>query len=115
MIEEQTKVKNPKRVEAGRKGALARKLKKEALLKEQELTKITKDENEEPNVIQQKEPCRHGNDFTKYIPYSGYLVLGLCLVGVGFYINKDKIYNKKQETIPVIKEKKKEIDPFDMN
>ena len=85
---EQQKVKNPKRVEAGKKGAAARKAKR--LLQDanqdaaNQITKITIDE-EEPEI--------KINVYKNYIPPC--LVL-LGIAGLGLYT-----YNKKSATQPV--------------
>ena len=107
---EQQKVKNPKRIEAGKKGAAARKAKRQdaqdaakqdvAKQDENEITKITIGE-EEPEKIKI-------NVYKNYIPPC--LVL-LGIAGLGLYI-----YNKKSATQPVAVQPVPAVapkDPFD--
>ena len=93
MTQPQPKVKNPKKVEAGKKGALVKKLKKEQM--EKEVERVTYSEkSEQPK--KEKPPAkviRHGNVIN-------YALIGILTIGVGYigykkYIVKDE--NKKED------------------
>jgi len=97
-----SKVKNPKRVEAGRKGALARKAKKEILKVTKEVPVI-----EEPVI--QRPPCQHGINYMKFLPVGG-LFLGIFVVGI--YMNYFKKENIQQ---PIVASRPAAVhDPFEM-
>ena len=96
---ETQKVKNPKKVEAGKKGALVKKLKKEH--REKEVERVTYSEkSEEPKKekpVRVAKVVKHGN----LIDYG---LIGLSIIGV-VYIGYRKLYkeSKKTESVQVNK------------
>ena len=101
------RVKNPKRVEAGRKGALARKAKaakeivNETKLEPEEITGITRDVESDKHVSD-----NHKRDAStkQYIPIAAML---LGLLTLEFYFRKEDI----KEILSPSKQVK--MDPFD--
>ena len=115
--EEVIKTKNLKRVNAGKKGAEARKMKAELKRKEMdamkkeniELKSITKDDNE---VSTDKQNI---NIYKNYVPLC-IVVIGVAGLGLYMYNKKDVV--KQREVVQLEENKnvvqKKEIDPFEL-
>lgn len=108
---QQVKQKNPKRVEAGKKGAAARKTKK---AQEVEITKITKDTQEEPVATQHLEEVQI-TVYKNYIPLCA-VVVGI--VGLGLYYKyrtaKQPVASHVAKHVSTAKQKE-DYDPFIFN
>ena len=109
------KVKNPKRVAAGKKGIEAKKLKAELKRKEEELLKkenmelkqITKDSDDDAKLKDSGE--QKINVYKNYIPLC---LSSIVVVGLGFYFYQKKNKSKIVEPPKIVEHKKEEYDPF---
>ena len=105
---EQQKQKNPKRVEAGKKGAEARRLKKEAKLREEAAKPV--EDNPEPSVhpvlkVTKEQPLLSEQTTSKN--YQNYIPICAIVLIIGFYF-----MNKPKEGSPEVQEPK--VDPWHM-
>ena len=117
-IQNEVRHKNPKRVEAGKKGAAARKAKREAASKitdnDGQQTKVTKITSDDPT----DDPPAHG-DFN-IVVYKNYIPICITVLGVGlglYYIfgrPKNNTTQQVQQTSQLDETKRpnKTIDPF---
>ena len=92
------KEKNPKKVEAGKKGAMMKKLKKEQREKEEkrDIDRVTYSEhNEKPMTITQS--TTQSNKVEKHGNLINYVLFGIITIGVG-YIGYQKYMKSKEKT-----------------
>ena len=115
------RVKNPKRVEAGRKGALARKAKaakaeaakeivNETKLEPEEITGITRDVESDKHVSDNHVNHKRDASTKQYIPIAAML---LGLLALGFYFRKEDIKEIPVKHVEESPSKQVKMDPFD--
>ncbi len=109
----EVKIKNPKRVSAGKKGAEAKKIKAE--LKREEMEAMKKENNqlkEQINITKDDHEIKE----IKEIKYKNYIPLCFIgVVGLGIYMYNFKQDKQANQVAPMTQREKKEIDPFEFN
>ena len=112
IIEPKEKMKNPKRVAAGRKGAEARirnaeqrKKEIETIRKENINLKITKDDDDEKMNLPTEKDFEY--NFKDYIPV--FIIVGLSGIGLYFYTKKQEKLEKPKRSEELIRQEEKPL------